>query len=41
VILNRVASERHATILRDALARAMPDLPCLGTLPRDGELSLP
>ncbi len=40
-ILNRVASERHAIILREALARALPDLKCFGMLPRANALSLP
>jgi cobyrinic acid a,c-diamide synthase len=41
VILNRVSSERHATILRDALARALPTIKCLGALPRADALHLP
>jgi cobyrinic acid a,c-diamide synthase len=41
VILNRVASERHAAILRDAIARTLPDLTCFGMLPRNAELGLP
>ena len=41
VILNRVASERHAAILREAIARTLPDLKCFGMLPRSAGLSLP
>ncbi len=41
VILNRVASERHAAILRDSLSRALPELACFGMLPRNAELALP
>lgn len=41
VILNRVASERHAATLRTALARALPELPCFGVLSRNAVLSLP
>lgn len=41
VILNRVAGERHTAILREAVARALPDLACLGAMPRAGALQLP
>ena len=41
VIFNRVASERHAAILREALARALPEVTCFGMLPRNAELTLP
>jgi cobyrinic acid a,c-diamide synthase len=41
VILNRVASERHAAILREAIARTLPALTCFGMLPRHAEVSLP
>jgi cobyrinic acid a,c-diamide synthase len=41
VILNRVASPRHAEILRQALAKSLPNLPLLGVLPRDSALALP
>jgi cobyrinic acid a,c-diamide synthase len=41
VILNRVASERHATILRDALMQSLPELACLGAISRDSGLGLP
>jgi cobyrinic acid a,c-diamide synthase len=37
VILNRVGSEAHAALLREAL----PDIPVLGALPRDAELEVP
>jgi cobyrinic acid a,c-diamide synthase len=37
VILNRVGSEAHANLLREAL----PDMPVLGALPRDAELEVP
>lgn len=37
VILNRVGSEFHAQILRDAL----PDIPVLGALPRNANLEVP
>ncbi|MEL7115740.1 MAG: cobyrinate a,c-diamide synthase [Pseudomonadota bacterium] len=39
VILNRVGSERHATMLRAALARL--DIPVLGALPRAPDLAHP
>jgi cobyrinic acid a,c-diamide synthase len=41
VILNRVAGARHRALLESALARHLPDLPCLGALPRDPALILP
>lgn len=41
VIFNRVGSDRHAAILKNALAKICPDIPCLGTLPRSEALSLP
>jgi cobyrinic acid a,c-diamide synthase len=37
VILNRVGSDGHAALLRDAL----PDIPVLGALPRDASLEVP
>ena len=37
VILNRVGSEAHANLLREAL----PDIAVLGALPRDAELEVP
>jgi len=39
VVLNRVASERHETLLREALAPA--GIPVLGTLPREATLHTP
>lgn len=39
VVLNRVASERHETLLRDALAPT--GLPVLGALPREATLHTP
>ena len=41
VVLNRVAGARHRDLLEEALARHLPDLPCLGVLPADPQLSLP
>lgn len=41
IILNRVAGERHAAILRDAIARSATPLPCFGALPRATGLALP
>lgn len=37
VILNQVGSERHARLLRDALT----DIPILGTLPRNKDITVP
>jgi cobyrinic acid a,c-diamide synthase len=39
VILNRVASPRHAAMLRQGLAEA--GIPCLGAIPREAALELP
>jgi len=41
VIFNRVASARHLDLLEGALARHLPDLPCLGTLLANPALNLP
>ena len=41
VIFNRIASARHQNILKAAAARYLPDLTCLGALPRDPALLLP
>jgi cobyrinic acid a,c-diamide synthase len=41
IIFNRVAGARHRELLEHALARHLPDLPCLGVLPAAPELSLP
>jgi cobyrinic acid a,c-diamide synthase len=40
VIFNRVSSDRHAALLRDAVARHLPSLACLGALPADPALTL-
>jgi cobyrinic acid a,c-diamide synthase len=39
VVLNRVGSERHRTLVTDAIAAL--DVPILGVLPRDASLALP
>jgi cobyrinic acid a,c-diamide synthase len=41
IIFNRVAGARHAELLEGALARHLPDLPCLGILLAHPALSLP
>lgn len=41
VVFNRVGSIRHAAILRDACALAVPEIPVLGCLPRAEGLSVP
>jgi cobyrinic acid a,c-diamide synthase len=41
VVFNRVGSDRHAEILREACADAVPQIPVLGCLPRRAELALP
>jgi cobyrinic acid a,c-diamide synthase len=41
VIFNRVSSERHGALLASAVARHLPQLACLGTLPADPEMALP
>ncbi len=41
VIFNRVGSERHAEILRDACALSVPEIPVIGCLPREQSLALP
>ncbi len=41
VIFNRVGGDKHADILRAAMARALPDVPVLGAIPRDPALALP
>ena len=40
VIFNRVASPRHSALLETALARRVPDVPCLGAVPQDPALVL-
>ncbi len=41
VIFNRVGGERHADILKQACALAMPEIPVIGWLPREHILALP
>ena len=41
VVFNRVGSERHGTILRDACAQSVAEIPVLGCLPRTPGLELP
>lgn len=41
VVFNRVGSERHAALLRDACQRTLPQIPVLGCLPRVADLALP
>lgn len=40
VIFNRVGSQRHEEMLREAAADALP-IPVFGTLPRDGAIEIP
>jgi cobyrinic acid a,c-diamide synthase len=41
VILNRVGSSRHRAMIETALRAALPDLPVLGALPQEAQLTLP
>jgi cobyrinic acid a,c-diamide synthase len=41
VIFNRVAGQRHRALLEAAMTRHLPEIPCLGVLPRDQRLALP
>lgn len=41
VVFNRIGSDRHAAILREACALHVPDVPVLGCLPRAEDLTLP
>jgi cobyrinic acid a,c-diamide synthase len=41
VIFNRVAGPRHCALLDAAMARHLPDIACLGAIPRDPDLMLP
>jgi cobyrinic acid a,c-diamide synthase len=41
VVFNKVGPGRHAEILRDACARAVPDIPVLGCIPRIRDLLVP
>lgn len=41
VVFNRVGGGKHAAILREACARAVPEIAVLGCLPRHPDLTLP
>ena len=41
VVFNRTGGARHAELLRDAMARALPEVPVLGAIPRDSALEIP
>ena len=41
VLFNRVGSASHDTILREAMAEALPEIPVLGCLPHVSRLNLP
>jgi len=41
IIFNRVAGPRHRAVLENAIARHLPDLPCLGAVTQDPDLALP
>jgi len=41
VIFNRVGSLAHTRVLQDAMAVTLPDIPIMGTIPRNAELMLP
>jgi len=41
VLFNRVAGPRHRELLTAALARHLPELPCLGVLPTDALMAVP
>ena len=41
VVFNRVGSDNHAAIIREACAEHVPDVPVLGCLPRREDLVLP
>ena len=41
VVFNRVGGERHAVLLREACAIALPEIPVVGCLPRSEGLMLP
>jgi len=40
-VFNRIAGARHRAILEAALARRVPEVPCLGAVPHDPALALP
>ncbi len=41
VIFNRVGTERHQRVIREAMAEAVPDVPVLGMIPMESSLELP
>ncbi|MBL8833765.1 MAG: cobyrinate a,c-diamide synthase, partial [Rhodospirillales bacterium] len=41
VVFNRTGGPSHVALLREALALACPDIPCLGAVPRAAGLQLP
>ncbi|TRZ87129.1 MAG: hydrogenobyrinic acid a,c-diamide synthase (glutamine-hydrolyzing) [Methanosarcinales archaeon] len=41
IILNNVGSERHVKLVRDSLTRAGINIPIIGALPKNKELSIP
>lgn len=41
VIFNRVGSEKHQRVIREAMARVLPDVPVLGMIPHAKGLELP
>ena len=41
VVFNNVSGSRHAEILREAMAAALPDIPILGCVPHNPALTLP
>ena len=41
VIFNRVGSERHQRVIRDAMKDAVPHIPVLGMIPTEGAFELP
>jgi len=41
VIFNRVGSDKHQRVIRQAMARALPHIPILGMIPWDAGLELP
>lgn len=41
VIFNNVGSERHGELLSQALRQHCPQIPCLGTIPRDQLITIP
>ena len=41
VVFNRIGGARHGQLLQDAMARAIPEVPVLGAIPRDPALAIP